>query len=74
MKIKFGLNCAKITINRNFGTKRAKSFILNELSRKAIVKHLIASHLKVDEAIYVADRIKLANVWFTGRGYVMVGI
>lgn len=74
MKITFGLRCAKVCINRNFGINRAKKFIINELSRKRIIKHLIASHLKVEEAIYVADRIKAADVWFIGKGYIMVGI
>ena len=75
IKTEFGLNCIKITIGRNFTSNyRASNYIKNELNYKKLAKHLIASHNSIEDTRFLINRIKEGRVWFTGHGYIMLGI
>ena len=71
-----GMGWYKIRTDRNFGEKRARKFILNELNKKAVVRSLVAQHWKVECAKHAVKCIEHAAIkkydLLTCHGYIKV--
>ena len=71
-----GMGWYKINTGRNFGEKRARKFMLNELNKRAIVRSLVAQHWTVQCAKHAVKCINHAATKkydiLPYNGYIMV--
>lgn len=71
-----GTGWYKINTGHNFGERRARKFMLNELNKRAIVRSLVAQHWKVECAKHAVKCIEHAATkkydLLTFNGYIKV--